>query len=133
MKKDYSYKFSIWGLLGILGYLGFREFYFINVMAYVGSQNVWDSRRYIVFLAASILAGAAWLVTGLNWLTWRKSLRLDSLRKLPKVIRWAAAILLVLLPGLLKWILPLPANFTLGYWMELLLIYSTAIIAAWPW
>ena len=27
--------------------------------------------------------------------------------------------------------LPLPANFTLGYWMELLLIYCTALIAAW--
>jgi hypothetical protein len=31
---------------------------------------------------------------------------------------------------LIKWFLPLPANFTFGYWEELLLIYCSALLAA---
>jgi len=120
----------IWGFLGLLGYLAFREFYFINVMAYVGQQNIWHSKRYIAFLGVSILAGLAYLALGYLRVLRAKASPKASKNKLPIALRWAIAIILVLLPGLVKWVLPLPANFTFGYWQELFLIYIAALLAA---
>ena len=130
MNRTKTYNGILWGFLGGLGYRAFREFYFINVMAYVGQQNIWNSKRYIAFLAVSVLAGLAYLALGyLRVLRAKASLK-ASKNKLPITLRWAIAIILVLLPGLVKWLLPLPANFTFGYWQELFLIYIAALLAA---
>lgn len=131
MKRSITYKLSTWSLLGILSFLGFREFYFINVMAYVGDQNIWDSKRFIAFLIVSVLAAISWLGLGYIILKKRTLLNPDLPTSLPGILRWIAALLILLLPGLLKWILPLPADFTLGYWEEFLLIYCAGITAAW--
>ncbi len=130
-KRSITFKLTQWGLLGILGYLGFREFYFINVMAYVGNQNVWDSRRYISFLIASALAVVFWLGAGYLILKKRNLIKTSLPASLPAAVRWILAFLLISLPGLLKWFLPLPANFTLGYWEEILLIYCVGVASAW--
>ena len=130
MNRSKTYNGILWGFLGGLGYLAFREFYFINVMAYVGQQNIWNSKRYIAFLGVSILAGLAFLALGyLRILSGKTSIK-ASKTALPAALRWAIAISLVLLPGLVKWVLPLPANFTFGYWQELFLIYIAALLAA---
>ncbi len=131
MKRSKANQYTLWGLFGILGYLGFREFYLINVMAYVGQQNIWDSRRYIAFLAASILAAAGYLAYGCFFITRGKTSFQDKKPNFPIALRWLVASGCVLLPGLIKWFLPLPANFTFGYWQELLLIYVLAAIAGW--
>ncbi|MDK2980460.1 MAG: hypothetical protein PWQ55_807 [Chloroflexota bacterium] len=120
----------LWGFLGGLGFLAFREFYFINVMAYVGQQNIWNSRRFIAFLGVSVLAGLTYLVLGYLRVIRAKAATKAPKTALPATLRWAIAIVLVLLPGLVKWVLPLPANFTFGYWQELFLIYIVAELAA---
>ena len=35
---------------------------------------------------------------------------------------------LILLPGMLKWIFPLPENFSIGFWMEIFIIFSIALL-----
>jgi hypothetical protein len=130
MKTNNAYKFSLWGLFGILGYLGFKEFYQINVLAYVGTQNIWESRRFIAFLFVSILSAAAWLGVMVAWLKKWRSFKTNHFNNLPTFIRWAVITLFILLPGLIKWYLPLPPNLNMGFWMELLLIYSLALMAA---
>jgi hypothetical protein len=130
MDKSKAYQFSLWGLFGILGYLGFKEFYLINVIAYVGQQNIWDSKRYIAFLLISFLSITSYLVFGIFRIARIKSDKSIKNRKAPTIPRWIAAMLLVLLPGLIKWVLPLPQNFTFGYWEELFFIYSAALLAS---
>ncbi|REG11552.1 hypothetical protein [Pelolinea submarina] len=130
MNRSKTYRISIWGLLGILGYLGFREFYLVNVFAYVGQQNIWHSKRFIVFLLASVLSAAIYLAFGFLRIIRAKSGFETRKPNLPPVFRWAAAAILVLLPGLIKWVLPLPQNFTFGYWEETLLIYGFSLLVA---
>ena len=129
MVKTKAYHFSLWGLFGLLGFLGFREFYLINVMAYVGTQNIWSSKRFIAFLLVSVLAAALFLVFGYRMLVKQKSPALKRSAKMPDGLGWAAAALAVLLPGLIKWFLPLPANFTFGYWEEIFLIFGLALFS----
>ena len=131
MKRSKTYNFSLWALFCLLTYLGFKEFYTLNVLAYVGAQNIWDSKRFIAFLIASVLTGASVIGIGILWLLGKRVFNLSQPRRIPAGYRWAIAILLVALPGLIKWILPLPTNFTIGYWMETLLIYCAGIMAAW--
>ena len=130
MRKPRAYKIITWILVGLLGYLALREFYWVNVMAYVGDQVKWESRRYIGFLVSSGLAGLAWSLAGVVLLRSGKAIRVP-LPELPLWVRWTTAALATLLPGLFKWFLPLPANFTFGYWQELLLIFLLALLAAW--
>jgi len=130
MKKINSYSLTIWLLFVLLGYLGLREFHQINVLAYVGDQHLWDSRRFIAFLIVSILSGAVWLAAGFILILRGKTLNISKIQTLPPSLRIFFVGLLVLLPGLLKWILPLPANFTLGYWQELLLIFCIAVLSS---
>ena len=130
MNRSKAYRYSLWGLLGILGYLGFREFYVINVMAYVGQQNIWNSKRYLAFLIVSGLATVMYLILGYFRILRTGPIRVSKPQRLPTVLRWVFAIFLVLLPGLIKWVLPLPANFTFGYWEEMLFIYIAAFTAA---
>ena len=131
MKRSTTYKITLWSLLGVMGFLGFREFYFINVMAYVGQQNVWDSKRYIAFLIVSVLASLCWLGAGYFLLKKRTLIKTSLPASLLKTVRWTAAVLLILLPGLLKLVLSLPENFTLGYWEEFFLITCAGMTAAW--
>jgi hypothetical protein len=130
MNRSKIYNSILWGFLGGLGYLAFREFYFINVMAYVGQQNIWNSKRYIAFLGVSVLAGLVFLALGYLRILRAKASIKTSKTGLLIALRWAIALVLVLLPGLVKWVLPLPANFTFGYWQELFFIYIAALLAA---
>ena len=131
MKRSKIYNLSLWALFCLLTYLGFREFYAINIMAYVGTQNIWDSKRFIAFLIVSVLVGISLIGFGILWLKGKRIFNFGQLKRIPAGFRWVIAILLVLLPGLVKWILPLPANFNVGYWMGIQLIYCTGILAAW--
>ena len=129
MAKSKAYHFSLWGLFGLLGFLGFREFYLVNVMAYVGTQNMWSSRRFIAFLLVSLLAAALFLVFGWRILAKPNTTLVKTSEKIPAGLGWAAAALAILLPGLIKWFLPLPANFTFGYWEEIFLIFALGLLS----
>ncbi len=130
MAKSKAYHFSLWGLFGLLGFLGFREFYLINVMAYVGTQNMWSSKRFIAFLLVSAVALGLYLTYGYLRLVKEKSSSGLTKPGISAGLRWTVGALGILLPGLIKWFLPLPANFTFGYWEEFFLIYCIALIVA---
>jgi hypothetical protein len=121
--------FFIWLLFGLLGFLAFREFLSINILAYVGAENLMHSRRFIVFLITSFISLSLWI--GSYFLILRKEYQLtlpllDSLSSTSKKI---ISGLLILLPALLKWIIPLPANFTLESWTMVFLFYSFSLLA----
>lgn len=116
----------------ILGFLAYREFLQVNILAYVGEQNIWKSRRFIVFLAFCALSIALLVVAAAKT---RKGLpicaRIEKLRHLPTRLKKMGAVALVAIPPVLFWFLPLPETIALGYWMNLFLMYCTALGAAW--
>jgi hypothetical protein len=118
----------LWSGFSFLGFLAFREFYYLNIFKYVGTQNIWDSKRFIVFLFVSIvfIIGALfWLILNLQK-SYHK--RCKFFEKSPNWLNSVITCFLILIPGLVKWILPLPENFAVGFWMELFIIFSIALL-----
>ena len=125
----------MWALLAtfiLLGFLAYREFLQVNILAYVNQQNIWDSRRFIAFLAFCTLSltllalamRAAW--KGMPFLP-----SLEKARRLPAWIKQLTAALLTTLPALVKWFAPLPDTIDLGPWTSFFLVYCAALTAAW--
>ncbi len=127
MKNKNIFLLIKWAGCIILAFYAFNEFYNLNIFPYVGSQNIWESKRFIAFLIVSIFS----LLLAFYWLTGilksKKILFFDSQNKFPAWLRAIFIFVLLLLPGLLKWILPLPANSAIGFWMEFLLIFLIAL------
>ena len=123
-------KFSliIWSGCIILAFLAFREFYNLNIFPYVGTQNIWDSKRFVAFLVVSVLFIFCALYSLFLILRKRPLAAHKLLNKSPVRINSAIAFFLILFPGFAKWILPLPANFTIGFWMEFFIIFSIALL-----
>ena len=119
-----------WLAAGVIGFLAYREFLLINVLAYVGNQNIWASRRFIAFLAVAALS---LLVYGslLRQSTREKLCRFfENIGMLPCWLKFAIGFVAVIFPGLVKWNLPLPENFTVGFWMEFFLITLCSALSA---
>jgi len=117
----------LWTGVIILGFLAFREFYNLNILAYVGAQSIWESRRFLAFLIVSIFFFLGILYSLFRILQKRQFSALVSFNKLADWLKSFAALILILIPGLGKWILPLPENFAIGFWMELFIIFLLAI------
>jgi hypothetical protein len=131
MRKLITFPLILWIAIGLFGFLAYREFLQINILAYVGEQNIWASRRFIAFLAITTVSIGAYF-----------SVLFPSIRKfftklfsfftqLPNSLKLLLSSALVLLPGLVKWTLPLPENFHIGFWIEffLILVFSALIVA----
>ncbi len=128
MIKNNKHSFLVWTGFFILGFLAFREFYNLNVLTYVGTQNIWDSKRFIAFLIVAFLFVLC-AVLSLFFILRQKNIPSFSFQKKP--IPWifsAFALLLLLIPGLIKWILQLPENFTFGFWTEFFIIFAIALL-----
>src|SRR4030042_4064358 len=125
-KRDKSFLIK-WVIFIIFGFLSFREFYNLNILAYVGTQNIWESKRFIAFLIITIsfILGVAlsfFSVPRKNSETF-----INISKKSPNWLKSIVTIILILLPGMLKWILPLPENFSIGFWMEIYIIFCFAL------
>ena len=134
MKHAQKNTLLLLSLFIFLAFLAFLEIFQINVMAYVGSQNIWQSRRFIAFLITSGIT-----ITILAFLIMR-SLKgmpiphgMGVLRRLSLTLRKILALLLVALPPVIFWFLPLPPNIEVSYWMNLFLVYTAALASAWLW
>ena len=130
MKNNNKFSLIKWAVCIVLAFLAFKEFYNLNILPYVGTQNIWDSKRYIVFLgiAAFSLLFVFYSLWGI--LRNRKFIVSISLNKFPGWLKSIIAVVLIFLPGLVKWIIPLPVNFSIGFWMEFFLIFVIALIIA---
>jgi len=56
MKHSRALNTILFALFLLLGFLAYREFLQVNILAYVNQQNIWDSRRFITFLAFCALS-----------------------------------------------------------------------------
>jgi len=128
--KKTSFNLSIWLIFGLLCFLAFREFYFLNVAAYVGIQNIWHSRRFILFLTTALLSTISWCFAGFKILRSASQEQKKTKRTLPHQFALLLALSVILLPGFVKWILPLPENIHIGFLIEFFLIFSAALSAA---
>jgi hypothetical protein len=123
-------KFSMikWAGSIVLAFLAFKEFYNLNILPYVGSQNIWDSKRFIAFLVVSALFVFFALYCLVLILRKRNPFKFITVNKSPGWLNSAIPIFLILLPGLVKWILPLPVNFAIGFWMEFFIVFLIAFL-----
>jgi len=132
MKHSRSLNAILFALFLLLGFLAYLEFLQINIIAYVDQQNIWDSRRFIAFLALCALSmallalsmRAAW--KGIPFLP-----GMEKAKRLPAWFKQLTAVLLTALPALTKWFAPLPNTINLGFWTSFFLMYCAALTAAW--
>ena len=121
---------ALWLCLLIFSVLALREAYLINIDVHVADQNIWDSRRFIAFLfvCGFFLAGAVFsfsrIIRDGNLLAQHTPL------KIPSLLAAMAVAVLVTLPGLVRWVIPLPEKVLVGYWMEFFLVYCAALLGA---
>ena len=130
MKKNHTYITLIYLYISVIGFLAYREFLQINILAYVETKNIWESRRFIAYLVFCVVSLAGLAIV----LFWMNKNRLQALNeRINRTLPWIKHIIAtvsILLPGLMKWTLPLPENFFFGFWMELFLIILFAVFAA---
>ena len=132
MKHSRALNTILFALFLLLGFLAYREFLQVNILAYVNQQNIWDSRRFITFL---FFCALSLTLLALSIRAARKSVPflpgLDRARRLPAGFKQIVATLLTALPALVKWFAPLPDTIDLGPWTNFFLMYCTALTAAW--
>ncbi len=118
-----------WLIFGLLGFLAFREFLGINILAYVNPENLLHSRRFLMFLLTSFISLSLWAGFYFLILHKERQITFPLLNKIPASIRSIVSGLLILFPALLKWIIPLPENFNLEAWIMVFLFYSFSLLA----
>jgi len=132
MKHSRALNIILFALFLLLGLLAYREFLQVNILAYVNQQNIWDSRRFIAFLAfcgLSLTLLALAMRAALNGAPFLPGL--DRARRFPAGMKQLAATLLSTLPALVKWFVPLPDTIDLGPWTSFFLMYYAALTAVW--
>jgi len=130
MNKKQRFDIAWWGLTGLLAFLAYREFLQINILAFVGSKNILESRRYIAFLAFSIASLLLWF--GWLWMILKdKHIRMRHSCRFPSWLVWAFIGIMLLLPGSIKWLMPLPENIFIGFWIEILMMFGLTRLCAW--
>lgn len=132
MKHIRTLNAILFTLFTVLGFLACREFLQVNILAYVGQQQIWDSRRFIVFLAFCVLSLV--LLTLAMRAAWKNVPFLSNLekaRRLPAWFKQLSAGFLTALPALAKWFAPLPDTIDLGFWTSFFLMYWAALVASW--
>ena len=129
MKKIFGEKQILWAITGLIGFLAYREFLQMNVLVYVGSQNIWNSRRFIAFLFISVLSLGIYLSFLAPRFNRLVSSTFSAFRRVPRLAKVLLTFILISLPGLLKWTFPIPENFTVGFWFELFMMLLASIFS----
>ena len=126
--KSKPYIFANWILFFFFGFMAMREFLATNILAFVLPGDLLQSKRFFVYLAACVMLLVVWIAfyfmhehASFNK-TW------VNLRSIPAPLKSLLSLVLVSLPGLMMWILPLPKDFTLHPWMMFFLFYSMALL-----
>jgi hypothetical protein len=133
MKYDRTYKNILIALFLLLGFFAYREFLQVNILAYVGQQHIWDSRRFIAFLVFSILSLVFYIMSMrklLNSSPFMPSIK-NLLLRCPFWIRLLIVGLLTSLPAFIIWFAPLPDTIDFGFYSSAFIILSASIIATW--
>lgn len=131
MKKNNTIQTFLHLVFLILAFLAFREFFLINIEPYVADQNIWMSRRFIAFLIISVLTALSVIVLLARRIRTDDRLIHNPLMKAGLPVMIAVCFILILIPGLMRWMIPLPEKFSLGYWMTFFLIYCVSLLGTW--
>lgn len=117
--------------LGIFGFLAFREYFQLNLQDPELLIGFCVQGKYLPFKSTAAAAGFLWLlifITGiiktseLKWAGW--------FTRVPVSIVRIFSILLLMLPGLLKWVIPMPEGVISGYWMAFFAVYFISLFCA---
>jgi hypothetical protein len=133
MKHDRFYKTIIIALFLILGFFAYREFLQVNILAYVGQQFIWDSRRFKVYLAFCIFSSILYIFSIRKILVGSPifpKIR-NSMHRLPKSLSDVIAGFITIFPALIIWFAPLPETIRFGFSSSAFLIFCSGLIAAW--
>jgi len=116
-------------MFGLLGFLAFREFLQVNILAYVKPEDLFNSRRFVVYVVTSAAVITAWLL--FYFLIIKKERRIFPVLSagLPSLVKIFVISSAIVAPALLKWILPLPKDFALESWTMVFLFYFAALVA----
>ena len=116
-----------WAIFFILGFLALREFFLINILAFVPAPNLLQSKRFLAFIASCVLLLAGWI--GYFFLRAHPLLKKfqSRLHTLPAWLRYLASTGIVSIPGLAMWMIPLPEDFTLRAWVMVFSFYCAAL------
>jgi hypothetical protein len=133
MKNDRTYKICLIAFFIFLGLLAYREFLQVNILAYVGQQNIWDSRRFVVFLIFCILSVLSLSLSMRNILKGLPFLPKfnNFLFRFPLWVRQLSAVLIVILPVFAIWFAPFPTTIIFGSFSSAFIIFFSALIASW--
>jgi len=126
--KTKPYLFGTWVLFFLLGFLAMREFLITNILAYVTTADLLQSKRFIAFVAFCALLLGAWIA--FYYLNENPIITklLRKSRGMSIYVKATATAALLSLPGFIMWMVPLPKDFALYPWMMLFLFYSVALI-----
>ncbi len=126
--KSKPFVFGNWILFFLLGFLALREFLATNILAFVLPGDLLQSKRFFVYIAACVLLLAGWVAFYLiHPHTFFKKAG-EILRSIPAPLKYLLSLILVSLPGLMMWIIPLPKDFSLHPWMMIFLFYNMALL-----
>ena len=126
-QKKQSVFLTQWAIFFILGFLAMREFFLINILAYVPAPNLLQSKRFLAFVASSVLLLAGWASFYFLHSHPRMKKFQSWLHSSPAWLRFFVSTCIVSTPGLVMWIVPLPADFTLRAWIMIFSFYSAAL------
>jgi len=122
-------KIFAWVIFGLLGFLAFREFLMVNILVYVNIEDLWQSKRFIVFLIAAVISLFMWVGYYLWFISGKIEFKVKRFTSSPLWIRSLISAAIIITPSLAKWIIPLPENFLLGAWMMVFSFYVSSLLS----
>ncbi len=128
--KRKPFTFGNWILFFILAFLGLRGFLNTNILAFVSIDNLLQSKRFLVYLVVCVILLVAWLSFSLEKVRARIERISQKLQTVPRLLKVFLSFVLILLPGLIRWIFPLPPDFNLNAWMMIFLFYCAALFVS---
>jgi len=126
-KNERTYFLFHWILFFLLGFLGLMEFLKVNILAFVPQNDLLKSQRFIVFLFTSFSLLTGWICYFVLHDSKIVQKLIGYLRGFPEIFKTLTGIGILFLPAIIKWLLPLPDNFTLQSWTMVFLFYGTSL------
>ena len=109
--------------------MAFREYYLLNLQVsdpFSASGRMGDDLLYWLISAA---AGVLWLMLFILGLRKREQWAPKGvIARAPNLLVRSFSFLALMLPGLFKWIISIPAGVSYGYWMALFAVFLVSLM-----
>lgn len=129
-RKDLQNIF-LWFIFVSLGIAAFVDFYMINIQTYIAPQYLWHSLRFVTFLSFFIIFFVFSTVLFIVLIKRKFSLIPLNKKYFPDWFAYIITGLLIIMPILVKWVIPLPETIEIGFWTGLFMTYYSALAGGW--